>query len=69
MPTKQKEVKEFHNIVQNLREIGRNKILERINAFKNNEHLPDDILSAILKSNSNYKKLSYINVLKAMNKK
>ena len=56
MPWKQKEVKEFCNIIQHLREIGRNKIMERINAFKNNEHLPNDILTAILKSNSNYKK-------------
>ena len=50
-------MKEFYNIVKYLRDTGRNKILERINAFKNNEHLPDDILTAILKSNSNYKKL------------
>ena len=52
-----------------LREIGQKKILERIDAFKNNEHLPDDILSAILKSNSNYKKSYHINVLKDINKK
>jgi hypothetical protein len=36
-----------------MREIGRKKIIERVNAFKNNEHLPDDILTAILQNYSN----------------
>jgi hypothetical protein len=33
-----------------LRNLGKEKILERIRAFKNNEYIPDDILSNILKS-------------------
>ena len=39
-------------MIRYLRKIGKDKIMERITAFKNNEHIPDDILSAILKSNS-----------------
>ena len=35
-----------------LRSVGREKILERIKAIQNNEHVPDDILSNILKSYS-----------------
>ena len=53
MPSKQKEVKEFREIIKYLRDMGRNKILERVNAFKNNEHMPDDILSSILSDMSN----------------
>lgn len=43
-------IKEIKQIIRNLRQIGREKILERIKAFQNNEHVPDDILSNILKS-------------------
>ena len=43
-----KEVKEFGHMVGHIRELGRNKIMERINAYKNKEHMPDDILSSIL---------------------
>lgn len=38
-----------------LRKLGKDKILERINAFQNNEYTPNDILSSIL---SGYSKLS-----------
>ena len=62
MPSNQKEIKEFRQIIKYLRDMGRNKILERVNAFKNNEHMPDDILSSILSDMSNgiqnnYKKI------------
>lgn len=36
-------------MTRHLRELGRNKIMERINAIKNNEEVRDDILSSILK--------------------
>ena len=32
--------------------MGKDQIEERITAFKNNEHMPDDILSSILASYS-----------------
>lgn len=38
-----------------LRQIGREKILERIAAMENNEHVPDDILTSILTSFSKFK--------------
>lgn len=37
-------------MIRYLRKLGRDRIQERINAFKNNEHMPDDILSSILNS-------------------
>lgn len=37
-------------MVRYVRSVGRAKIMERISAFKNNEHMPDDILSTILTS-------------------
>jgi hypothetical protein len=43
-------IKEIKQIIRNLRQIGREKILERIKAFQNNEHMPNDIISNILKS-------------------
>ena len=41
-------------MIEHIREMGRNKILERVNAYKNNEHMPEDILSTILSNYSNY---------------
>ena len=41
------------SIVKHLREIGREKILERLKAIQNNEYVPDDILSNIMKNYSN----------------
>jgi hypothetical protein len=52
MPTKRDEIQEFKNMIRYLRKMGKEKIMERITAFKNNEHIPDDILSSILTSNS-----------------
>ena len=51
-PSKRGEIQEFKNMIRYLRKMGKEKIMERITAFKNNEHIPDDILSAILTSNS-----------------
>ena len=40
-------------MVEFLRDVGKEKILERIEMFKNQDpNLPDDILTNILKSNS-----------------
>ena len=46
-------------MIEYIREMGRNKILERVNAFKNNEHVPEDILSTILDNYSNDQKMFY----------
>jgi hypothetical protein len=43
---------ETKKMIRHIRKVGREKIVERINAFKNNEHMPNDILSAILTSYS-----------------
>ena len=59
-PSNQKEVTEYRDMLSYLRNIGQKKIMERIEAFKNNEHIPNDILSAILKGNSNDNNLLYI---------
>lgn len=58
-PSKQGEVKETKNMIEHIREMGRNKILERVNALKNNEHMPEDILSSILSNYSNDQKMFY----------
>jgi hypothetical protein len=44
------EIKEFKLLIEDIRKIGREKILERLDAMKNEEHVPTDILSTILKS-------------------
>ena len=54
-PSKQNDVKNFRKMMKYLRKVGRDRIVERIAAFKNNEHLPDDILSSILSSYSKKK--------------
>ena len=48
-----KEKKDTRFMIEYIRDLGRKKIIERVNAYKNNEHLPDDILTAILKNYSN----------------
>jgi hypothetical protein len=35
-----------------IRKIGKDKIIDRISAYKNNEYMPNDILSSILSSYS-----------------
>ena len=60
-PWKFNEIREFKKTIRNIRQIGRNRILERLNAFKNNEHIPDDILSSILANYSIYNIKSNIN--------
>jgi hypothetical protein len=48
------DIKEFKTSIDYIRNIGREKILERLNAMKNEEHIPtDDILASILKNWSN----------------
>ena len=51
-PSKRGYINELKSIARLIRKIGREKILERIKAFKNNEYVPDDILSNILKTYS-----------------
>jgi hypothetical protein len=41
-------------MIRYIRKLGKDKIVERINAYKNNEYMPDDILSSILASYSNF---------------
>lgn len=45
-----KQIRELKRLVRYIRKVGRDKVVERITAFKNNEHMPDDILSSILTS-------------------
>lgn len=51
--TQTNKLKEFKHMIRILRETGRDRILERIKAFKNDEPLPNDILTSIL---TNYSK-------------
>ena len=53
LPSSKQDVNDFRQMLSYLRELGQKKIVERIDAYKNNEHIPNDILSAILKGNSN----------------
>ena len=62
------EILRFKTLVRNIRRIGKEKIIERINAFKNNEHMPDDILSSILNSYSKIE-LTLITIQTNLNKK
>jgi hypothetical protein len=49
------DIKEFKQLIEYIRNVGKEKILERLNAIKNEEHIPTDILSTILKSWSKLK--------------
>jgi hypothetical protein len=40
--------------VKSIREIGRQKIEERLNAIKNGDPLPNDILANVIQSFSNF---------------
>lgn len=51
-PLRFRKINEFKSLVKFIRKVGKDKLIERINAFKNNEHMPDDILSSILQSYS-----------------
>lgn len=59
-PWKFREIRDFKMMVRYLRKLGKEKIVERITAFKKNEHMPDDILSAILTSFSKKKIVVHI---------
>ena len=52
-PIKYREVRDFKRIARFVRKIGRDKIMERIKAMENNEHVPNDILTSILEGFSN----------------
>lgn len=41
-------------MVKYLRNVGKDIMMERVNAFKNNEHLPNDILTIVLSSFSKF---------------
>ncbi len=45
-----KEIKDLEVYMKYLRETGREKIMDRLRAIKNQEHVPTDILSSILHS-------------------
>jgi hypothetical protein len=45
-----KEIKDVKTFIKYIRDTGKDKILERLKALKNKEHVPSDILSSILNS-------------------
>ena len=47
---KRGKIAKYRKLVRTLRDVGRQQILNRIEAIKNGEVLPDDILTAILKN-------------------
>lgn len=49
-PSSRKDIKDVKTFIQYIRETGKDKILERLKALKNQEHVPSDILSSILHS-------------------
>jgi hypothetical protein len=51
---KKKSKSEFVEKIRALRKIGRDRIMERLQAMQNNDTLPDDILTNILKAYSNF---------------
>ena len=54
-PHKMGFIKKHKTEVRYLRETGRTQILKRLEMIKNNEELPNDILTSILKSHGNDK--------------
>ena len=58
-----KEVSDFKRMIREIRELGRNNILEHITALKNNDQMPNDILSIALKNYSKNKKLHCLKML------
>jgi hypothetical protein len=55
MPRNFSKIREYAKIVKWMREVGREKITERLNAIKNGDPLPDDILANVLKNFSKKK--------------
>ena len=49
-PHKWNFLKKHKNAINYLRDTGRNQLLKRLEMIKNNEELPNDILTTILKS-------------------
>lgn len=58
---------EYRKVVRYLRRVGREQITARINAIKNNENLPNDILTTILNSHSICQKIFFIYIIIIMN--
>lgn len=61
-----KEVKDFKHMIRYIREIGRNNIKEHLTAFKNNDHMSNDILSIALKNFSKNKILDCLKNVKVL---
>lgn len=51
-PHKWLDLYRFKKAVMYLRKVGREQLMNRIKAMKNNEYLPNDILTTILTTNS-----------------
>jgi hypothetical protein len=52
-PHKWPSIWRYRQVIRYLRRVGREQIVARINAIKNGDYLPNDILTSILKSHSN----------------
>ncbi len=48
------KLKKVDNYIKLIRNIGKEKILDRFKAFKNKDYIPNDILSSILHNWSKY---------------
>ena len=46
---------QYRQVIRYLRQVGREQIVARINAIKNGDYLPNDILTTILNTHSNFK--------------
>lgn len=57
-PLKHSEVNEFRKMTRYLREMGKEKIVERIDTYSNEDNISNDILSSILASFSKHDFLS-----------
>jgi cholesterol 24(S)-hydroxylase len=70
-PNKWSFIRESKKVFRYLRDIGRKALISRLNAMKNGEYLPNDILQTILEANSKkfkiklFKKMSLNYVLNA----
>ncbi len=47
-PSSRKDIKDYRSFIDYLRNTGKEKILERLNALKNQDYVPSDILTTIL---------------------
>ena len=51
-PHKWPQIMRYRKVVRYLRQVGREQILNRLNAIKNGDYLPNDILTTILNTHS-----------------